>query len=133
MQCGEDRKERVARCRAVRPEGLALALIDQSWRASITAKRFCAKHFEPSMVLVGSSGVLVEHGPDGAQRRCRTKPADRCERISIRCAPSPRRKTNPGLQMTTQKTTSRDLAEVSIDGAPGRGEGAARVEARFAR
>jgi hypothetical protein len=39
----------------------------------------------------------------------------------------------PGLKTTTQETTSRYLAKVAIDGAPGRGEGAARVEARFAR
>jgi hypothetical protein len=50
---------------------------------------------------------------------------------SLRSIPPP--ENEPGLLMTTQETPSRYLAKVAIDGAPGRGEGAARVEARFAR
>ena len=135
MQCGEGGvakggKERVGRCRAVGPEGLALVLIDQSSRASITAKRFCAKRFEPSM-------VLVEHRAGRARSRwsaatlqdqaCRSM---RAHQHSLRSIPPP--ENEPGLK-TTQETTSRDLAKVANDDAPGRGEGAARVEARFAR
>jgi hypothetical protein len=141
MQCGEGRKERVARCRAAGPEGPALVLIDQSWRASITAKYFVPSAFVPSALSQAwfwSSIVPVERRAGRARSRwsaatlqdqaCRSM---RAHQHSLRSIPPP--ENEPGLQMTTQETTSRDLAKVAIDGAPGRGEGAARVEARFAR
>src|SRR5262245_18054368 len=63
-------------------------------------------------------GIPIEHGPNGAQRRAGGRPADRCERISLRCAPSPRREIH-------QHRTC--LAKVAVAGAPvWRGEGAAR-------